>query len=43
MTTAKQLQLAQTPKGRITLHVITFLKDHKFKWHWAGILREIKT
>jgi len=34
--------LSQTRKGRITLHVVCWIRDHKTHWHMAGILREIK-
>jgi len=42
MTTKKQLRLSETSIGRIKLHLICLLKDHHFKWHVKGILREIK-
>jgi len=42
MTETIQLQLSRTRQGRIELHLLSFLKDHKFKWHWKGILREVK-
>ena len=27
--------------GRICLHVATLIADHQFKWHLAGIRREL--
>ena len=36
------LKLSQTRKGRIALHVVCLMRDHKTRWHMAGILREIK-
>jgi len=33
--------LAQTVFGRILLHVACACRDHKFRWHWLGIRREL--
>jgi hypothetical protein len=27
--------------GRICLHIVAFIGDHQFKWHLAGIRREL--
>jgi len=27
--------------GRICLHIAAFMGDHQFKWHLAGIRREL--
>ncbi len=34
-------QLAELSLGRIVLHLVCACRDHKFLWHWRGILREI--
>jgi hypothetical protein len=36
-------QLAELSLGRIVLHLVCACRDHKFLWHWRGILREILT
>ena len=37
-----QLRLAESRSGRIWLHLICALSDHKFTWHWYGIRRELR-
>jgi len=32
--------LVQRSWGRCCLHVVTMIRDHKVKWHVAGIKRE---
>jgi hypothetical protein len=32
--------LAASPSGRIVLHVVCAWRDHRFQWHWRGVLRE---
>ena len=41
MSTQQELTLAETPHGRVKLHFLTFLRDHKLKWHLNGIKREL--
>jgi hypothetical protein len=36
-----QEKLGQYSIGRIFLHTICALLDHKWSWHWIGIKREI--
>ena len=36
-------QLAELSLGRILLHLVCACRDHKFRWHCRGILREILT
>ena len=38
---AAALQLAASPVGRIVLHAACALRDHRFRWHWAGVAREL--
>lgn len=38
-----QNQLAELSLGRIVLHLVCACRDHKLRWHWHGILREIRT
>jgi hypothetical protein len=35
------LRLVQSPAGRILLHLSCLARDHRFRWHWQGILREL--
>jgi len=37
---AMKAHLAQTSFGRILLHVRCLCRDHKYQWHWRGIVRE---
>jgi hypothetical protein len=37
-----QSQLAKLGLGRIVLHLLSACQDHKFEWHWRGIVREIR-
>jgi len=34
-------QLAQFRFGRILLHAACAFRDHKYGWHWRGIVREL--
>ena len=36
-----QNRLAELSLGRIVLHLLCACKDHKLRWHWRGILREM--
>jgi hypothetical protein len=38
-----QNELAEFGFGRIVLHLVCAWRDHKLRWHWRGILREIRT
>jgi len=33
-------KLAETPLGRIALHLICLCRDGHLRWHLAGVLRE---
>jgi hypothetical protein len=35
--------LTSTRTGRIVLHLMAAVGDHQIRWHWAGILREIRS
>jgi hypothetical protein len=35
------LKLARNSAGRVVLHVLCLVRDHKLHWHWAGICREL--
>lgn len=39
--TTMQARLAQTRFGRIALHLLCAWRDHKYRWHWQGIRREV--
>jgi hypothetical protein len=43
MSVETQSKISQSPTGRIVLHLMTLKRDHKFRWHWVGILREVRT
>jgi hypothetical protein len=36
-----QTHLAQFSFGRIMLHAACACRDHKYAWHWQGVVREI--
>lgn len=36
------VQLATTRRGRIALHLVCLMRDHKARWHMAGIIRELR-
>jgi hypothetical protein len=36
-----RLTLAAAPSGRIALHVLCACRDHRFRWHWEGVAREL--
>lgn len=42
MSITLQLEMAGNPKGRIYLHFLSLLRDHKLTWHLKGIIRELK-
>jgi hypothetical protein len=42
MSAQLQMKLVTSSFGRIILHVASMQLDHKYRWHIAGILREIK-
>ena len=33
------MALAASPSGRIVLHVVCAWRDHRFQWHWRGVVR----
>jgi len=41
MSAVQQLKLSGSNKGRIWLHLLTLIKDHRIVWHWKGIKREL--
>jgi hypothetical protein len=42
MNITLQLEMAGNPKGRMYLHLLSLLRDHKLVWHIKGIIRELK-
>ncbi len=36
-----QAHIAQSSFGRILLHLLCACRDHKCRWHWRGIRREL--
>jgi hypothetical protein len=34
-------QLAEFAYGRVILHVWCACRDHKYSWHWQGVVREL--
>jgi hypothetical protein len=34
-------QLAEFAYGRVILHVWCAWRDHKYRWHWQGVVREL--
>jgi len=41
MSVETQMKLASSRTGRISLHVLALLADHKLEWHWKGVAREL--
>jgi hypothetical protein len=41
MSAAKQLRLASTSGGRVLLHLLALVQDHRLHWHLAGVMREL--
>jgi hypothetical protein len=35
-----EMTLASSAAGRIVLHLVCAKRDHHFRWHWQGVLRE---
>jgi hypothetical protein len=35
-----EITLASSPSGRIVLHLLCSRRDHHFRWHWQGVVRE---
>lgn len=40
-TPETQLALAASRTGRMALHVVCAWRDHRFAWHWRGVMREL--
>lgn len=36
------MKLAGSRIGRIVLHAVCAMRDHKWQWHFNGILREVR-
>ncbi|HTS16593.1 MAG TPA: hypothetical protein VMP11_03380 [Verrucomicrobiae bacterium] len=41
MSAAKQMKLVGSSGGRVLLHLFALAQDHRVRWHWAGIVREL--
>jgi hypothetical protein len=41
LTPESQLALAASRSGRMALHVVCAWHDHRYSWHWNGVLREL--
>jgi hypothetical protein len=37
-----KLRLARHSLGRVVLHLACLACDGKWRWHWAGVLRELR-
>ena len=35
-----EMTLASSAVGRIVLHLVCAKRDHHFRWHWQGVVRE---
>jgi len=40
-TPERHLALAASRTGRAALHLVCAWRDHRFAWHWQGVLREL--
>ncbi|HUJ11215.1 MAG TPA: hypothetical protein VL171_14435 [Verrucomicrobiae bacterium] len=41
MSAAKQMKLVSSSNGRVLLHLMALAKDHRLRWHLAGVAREL--
>jgi len=41
MSAAKQMKLVSSSSGRMLLHLLALAQDHRLRWHWAGVAREL--
>ena len=37
----RAMSLAGSPRGRVALHILAWLRDHSFRRHLQGIAREV--
>ena len=42
MSATSQMNLAQTRRGRMVLHLLALTKDRHVRWHLLGIVRELR-
>ena len=35
-----EITLAGSSSGRIVLHLMCARRDHHYRWHWQGVVRE---
>ena len=41
MSAAKQIKLVSSSSGRVVLHLLALAQDHRWRWHLAGVVREL--
>jgi hypothetical protein len=37
-----KLLLSEHACGRVLLHLLCLMRDRKIRWHWAGMMRELR-
>jgi len=42
MSNATAMRMVETRWGRIVIHFNAMFIDHKWNWHWKGIIREMR-
>ena len=43
MSDTSVMKLVETRWGRIAIHCNVMFIDHKWNWHWKGIVREMRS
>jgi hypothetical protein len=41
MSAETQIKISNSPTGRIVLHLLALTRDRHYRWHLAGIAREL--
>jgi hypothetical protein len=41
MSMQTEMRLGGSRWGRMFLHTVCLVQDHRFEWHWKGIVREL--
>jgi hypothetical protein len=42
LTRERKLTLSSSGAGRVVLHFVCVWRDHRYAWHWRGMVREFK-
>ena len=42
MSAAKQMKLVEYLERQMLLHLLALAQDHRWRWHLAGVVRELR-